>query len=95
MQISDEIIKAAVPKGTKRITASVLYKLGLHQIYGAKYIIDDVELFHNHVWAYLTDQQKLELLLSEISEHRQEIDDLRNSVASLENKMSNVRLAFD
>ena len=95
MQISKETILAVVPKGIKRITDSVLHKLGLHHIYAAKYIIDDVELFHKHVWACLTDQQKFEILLSEISEHRQEIDDLRNSVASLENKMSNVRLAFD
>ena len=95
MQISDEILKAAVPKGTKRITASLLYKLGLQHIYRTKYVIEDVELFRKHVWSCLTDPQKLELLLSEISEHRQEIDELKNSVASLENKMSGIRLAFE
>jgi hypothetical protein len=95
MQISKETVLAVVPKGTKKITANVLRNLGLQHDYAAKYIIEDAELFQKSVWAYLTDQQKLELLLSEISEHRQEIDDLRNSVANLEYKMTKMRLSFE
>jgi hypothetical protein len=95
MQISDEIINAVMPKDTKRITYRGLAKLGLCQIYRTKYVIEDVELFHKNFWPCLTDQQKLSLLLSEISEHREEINALRDSVASLENKMSNLKLAFE
>jgi Cft2 family RNA processing exonuclease len=95
MQISDEIINAVTPKDTKRITYRALAKLGLCHIYRTKYVIEDVELFQKNFWPCLTDQQKFSLLLSEISEHREEINDLSNSVVNLENKMNNLRLAFE
>ena len=95
MQISDEIIKAVIPKDTKRITHKVLSKLGLCQLYRTKYVIEDVELFQKNFWTCLTDQQKLSLLLSEISEHREQINDLNNSVTNLEDKMNNLKLAFE
>jgi hypothetical protein len=95
MQISDEIINGVMPKDTKRITYKALSKLGLGHVYRTKYVLEDVDLFQKNFWTCLTDQQKFSLLLSEISEHREEINDLNNRVTYLEDKMSNLKLAFE
>lgn len=87
------MIRAAVPKGTKKITAKVLWALGLW-FDGNDYIVEDIILFEQKVWLFLNDQQKFDLLLSQQVQHTSEISELKSGLERLEHRLNNLRVSF-
>ena len=93
MNIPESIIKMHFLVGTrKKITQKFLSELGLYWD-GSDYIVEDVNLFEEKVWLFLSDQQKLDLLLEQQTKHSSEIDELKNNLKRLEDRLDNLRIS--
>lgn len=93
MNIPESIIKMYFLHGTKkRITQKLLSKLGLYWD-GSDYIVEDVNLFEEKIWLFLSDQQKLDLLLEQQTKHSSEMHELKNNLKRLEDRLDNLRIS--
>lgn len=93
MKITEELIKLALPKGTKKITSKVLTNLGLWWD-GNEYIIENIEIFEKYVWSCLDDSIKVNLLFDQHVEHKLEIDELKRNVERLEKMFDNLHITI-
>lgn len=93
MKILESIIKAYfVLDERKRFTSKALSDLGLWYD-GTDYNVENLHLFEQKVWTFLSDQQKLDLLLEQQTQHNSEISELKNSVKRLEDRLDNLRIS--
>jgi hypothetical protein len=94
MKIKDSLIKFVLPKVVKKITISLIESLGLNRVGDEEYIIENQKLFEENFWLFLSDSVKLELLLSEQIKHRSDIDELKNEVRLLEDRLDNITITY-
>ena len=80
-----------MPKTAKKITTKVLTDLGVF-FDGNDYIVENRPLFEEKVWIFLTQQQKLDLLLDELSAMGIKLEDVARNQERIDRTLDNLTI---
>jgi hypothetical protein len=94
MKIDASILKSVCPDRT-RLTIKQISNLGLDCLYDDDYCITDTNMFINNFWCKLTEQQKASLFLAQLVKYDNTINDLENSIRSIENRLDNLKITYN
>lgn len=94
MKIDKQIIKS-IYSNHRKVTTKLINALGIDCIYCDEYVITDKNSFIKNFWNKLNEEQKASLFLTQLVEHDDTIDDFKNRLSSIEEKLSNLKITCD
>ena len=94
MKIDKEIIKSIYPNHRK-VTTKLINDLGIDCVSYDQYVITNNNIFIKNFWSKLNEEQKTGLFLTQLVEHNNDIDDLKNRLSSIEEKLLNLKITYN
>ena len=93
MKIDKSILKSIYPNHRK-ITHEHIDNLGIECNYANDYSIADIYKFLNNFWSKLSDEQKASLFLNHLVEYNETINDLKNDIRSIQDRLDNLKITY-
>lgn len=93
MKINKEILKN-IYTNNYRITSKQIQALGIDCIGYDEYRITNLNSFMKNFWSKLTEEQKATLFLTQLIEYSENLNDLKDDIRNLENKIANLSISY-
>jgi hypothetical protein len=93
MKIEKEIIKNIYPDVRKR-SVKLYQTLGIASLGNDEYLINDINSFIKNFWSKLNDEQKANLFLTQVLEHENVLDELKNRMRWIEDRLDNLKITY-
>lgn len=93
MKIDKSILKSIYPNHG-RLSVKLIENLGIEIISFNEYRITNAATFIKNFWSKLSEEQKVSLFLTQLVEYDESINELKNSLRTIEDRLDNLKITY-
>ena len=93
MKIDKSILKSIHPKHG-RLSVKLIENLGIEILSFNEYRITNDDAFIKNFWSKLSEEQKVSLFLTQLVEYDESINELKNSLRTIEDRLDNLKITY-
>jgi hypothetical protein len=93
MKIDKSILKSIYPNHG-RLSVKLIENLGIEIISFNEYRITNADTFSKNFWSKLSEEQKVSLFLTQLVEYDESINELKNSLRTIEDRLDNLKITY-